>query len=273
VSGLFISSGLVGTPDNTMERINRTAAILRRNNFRGYIHLKVMPGSSDAAIENALSLASAVSLNIETAGEGHFKKLGTSKDYLNDVIRPMKLISSLTEKGSRYAGIKHTTQFIVGASDETDKDIVNYSWGLYKRLGLSRVYFSAYQRGLGETDLPGENSSCKNDDILAREHRLYQTDWLIRKYGFKETEIPFNDQGNLRIDIDPKEVWAQQHPEFFPVNINKAGKFELLRVPGLGHVAVNSILENRKKGWLINSLFSLGKLDKRLDKASKYISF
>ena len=130
VSGLFISSGLLGTPDNTMEKINKTAAILRQNNFRGYIHLKIIPGSSNAAIEKAVSLASAVSLNIETPGEGHFKKLNTSKDYLRDIIRPIKLISTLTENGSRYSRVKHTTQFIIGASNETDRDIVKYSSGI-----------------------------------------------------------------------------------------------------------------------------------------------
>jgi predicted DNA-binding helix-hairpin-helix protein len=273
VSGLFLSSGLLGTPDNTMEKLNQTASILRQNNFRGYIHLKIMPGASNAAIEKALSLASAVSLNIETAGEEHFKKLNSSKDYLNDIIRPIKLISDLTAKGSRYARINHTTQFVVGAADETDKEIVKYSWGLYKRLKLDRIYFSAYQRGLGEKDLPGEHSACSNSDLLMREHRLYQVDWLIRKYGFQESEIPFNEKGNLDIAMDPKESWAARHPEYFPVNINRATKDELLRVPGFGYITVDDILENRKKGWSINSILQLGKLGKRLEKASRYITF
>jgi predicted DNA-binding helix-hairpin-helix protein len=273
VTGLFLSSGLTGTPDNTMERINRTAAILRRNDFRGYIHLKVMPGSSNAAIEQALSLANAVSLNIETAGEQNFKTLNTSKDYLTDVIGPIKLISKLTERGARYSRVSHTTQFIVGASNETDKDIVKYSWGLYKRLKLDRIYFSAYQRGAGEKDLPGESSACSNEDILMREHRLYQSDWLMRKYNFKENEIPFDEKGNLYIDTDPKEAWAKLHPEFFPVNLNKASRDELLRVPGFGYITVDQIIEGRGNGGSINSTLRLGKPGKRLNKASKYITF
>ena len=273
VSGLFLSSGLTGTADNTMERINKTAELLRKNGFRGYIHLKVMPGSSDAAVEKAVSLASAVSLNIETAGEEHFKKLNTGKNYLNDVIRPIKLISRLTENGNRYARVKHTTQFIVGASNETDRDIVKYSWGLYKRLKLNRVYFSAYQRGIGEPDLPGENSTRSNGELLMREHRLYQVDWLIRKYGFSENEIPFAPDGNLSLDADPKEAWAKNHPEYFPVNLNRASRDELLRVPGLGAVTVERILNDRQNGGSITSIFQLGKLGKRLGKASKYVHF
>jgi predicted DNA-binding helix-hairpin-helix protein len=150
---------------------------------------------------------------------------------------------------------------------------VKYSWGLYKRLGLSRVYFSAYQRGLGEPDLPGELTSYQNADILAREHRLYQVDWLIRKYGFQEKEIPFEQDGNLSLSSDPKEIWARNHPEFFPLNINKASKYELLRVPGFGPMTVNRILGFRKNSRRIRSVEDLGKSEKRLKKAENYIRF
>ncbi len=273
VMGLFISSGVIGTPDHTMERINAIATILRSNQFRGYIHLKIIPGASDAAIEEAVSLASAVSINIETAGEQHFKKLSTSKNYLDDVIRPMKLINKLTQKGSAYSKVRQTTQFVVGASDETDQDIVNYSWGLYTRLGLERVYFSAYQRGLGETELPGERSAYSNNEMLTREHRLYQVDWLIRKYGFQVEEIPFNPPGNLPLHADPKEIWAQNHPEFFPLNVNTASKHNLLRVPGLGPTTVNKALAFRKNKSPIRSIQDLGKPGKRLTKAATYLIF
>lgn len=273
VMGIFLSSGVIGNPDRTMDRITKTAMILRRKRFKGYMHLKIIPGASDAAIEEAVSVASSVSINIETAGEENFNKLSTSKNYLEDIIRPMRLISRLTARGSRYSRVKQTTQFIVGAANETDHEIVKYSWGLYRRLGLSRVYFSAYQRGLGESDIPGEISSRTNDDILTREHRLYQVDWLIRKYGFKEDEIPFEQDGNLSLAIDPKEMWAKRHPEFFPVDINRAGKYELLHVPGLGPVTVSSILRLRKNGRKVRSIKALGKAGKRLKKAEKYIEF
>jgi len=273
VSGIFLTSGVMGNPDRTMERINHIASQLRRKEqFRGYMHLKIIPGASDAAIEETLSLASAVSVNIEAPGEKNFRLLTVEKNYINDVIRPIKLISRLTEKGGKYSGVKQTTQFVVGASGEKDSEIVKYSWGLYKRLNLQRVYFSAYQRGAGQRDLPGEHSPLSNMEMLNREHRLYQTDWLIRKYGFAEEEIPFNAEGNLLLDRDPKEVWAQIHPEFFPLNINRADRMELLRVPGLGHVTVENIIKLRREGR-ISSMDSLGKMGKRLSKAGGYIEF
>ncbi|RKY68937.1 MAG: radical SAM protein [Candidatus Latescibacterota bacterium] len=273
VQGIFLSSGIIGTPDRTMERINAIAELLRKKQFKGYIHLKVIPGASDAAIEQAVSLASAVSINIETAGEKNFNRLTTTKDYLDGVIHPLKLISRLTGKGAPYSRVNQTTQFIVGASDETDREIVRYSWGLYKRLGLSRIYFSAYQRGLGEPDLPGERSVRTNDELLTREHRLYQTDFLIRRYGFQEDEIPFEPNGNLSLAADPKEVWAKRHPEFFPVDVNRAGKYELLRVPGFGPITVGRILQFRKNGGKIRSVEHLGKPGKRLRKADEYVQF
>jgi len=273
VSGLFLSSAVTNNPDSTMERINRAALILRKMQFRGYIHLKIIPGASEEAIRQSVSLASAVSLNIETAGEDNFKLLSTTKDYLRDIIRPMQLISRLTAKGACYGGVKQTTQFVVGASHETDREIMNYSWGLYKKLGLSRIYFSAYQRGAGSADLPGERSGFTNRNLLTREHRLYQVDWLVRKYGFKAEEIPVGTDGNLSLETDPKEMWARTHPEFFPVNINQDDKYRLLRVPGLGQVMVERILAFRKNKTKIRSLEDLGRQNKTLNKTLAYVTF
>ncbi|HOP63397.1 MAG TPA: radical SAM protein [Spirochaetota bacterium] len=273
VSGLFLTSGVTGNPDRTMEMINDAAAILRkREQFKGYMHLKIIPGASDAAVEEAVSLASAVSVNIEAPGESNFRVLTSGKDYISDVIRPLKLISRLTAKGERYSRVKQTTQFVVGASGETDVEIVKYTWGLYKRLNLQRVYFSAYQRGAGDADLPGEISPFTNEQMLTREHRLYQTDFLLRKYGFTENDILFDRKGHLDLDCDPKEVWAKNHPEFFPLNINRADPMELLRVPGMGHVTVDLIMKIRREGR-IRSMHDLGRVGKRLGKAAGYIEF
>jgi predicted DNA-binding helix-hairpin-helix protein len=274
VFGIFLSSGVIGTPDRTMEHLTTVARILRkRARFRGYIHLKVIPGASDAAVEEAVSLSSAVSLNIETAGEEHFRKLSSTKQYLDDIIRPIKLISRLTGRGARYSRVKQSTQFVVGASDETDQEIVRYSWGLYDRLNMGRVYFSAYQRGLGDPDLPGESAGSSSRDLLTREHRLYQADWLMRKYGFTGDEIPFDGDGNLSLAVDPKEHWAELHPEQFPLDVNRASRRQLLRVPGLGPVTVARILEQRAGGGRITSSADIGKPGKRLEKAASFLRF
>ncbi len=274
VFGLFLSSGVTGTPDQSMERIVAVAEILRRRHaFRGYIHLKVLPGVSDAAVERAMSVASAVSLNIETPGERHFAKLSSTKRYLDDIIRPLKLISKLTEKGQPHAKVKCTTQFVVGASDETDAEIVKYLYGIYDRLKFDRVYFSAYQQGLGAPDIPGEGVfSPTSADRLNREHRLYQVDFLVRKYGFAEGDILFSPDGNLSLDQDPKEVWAASHPEFFPVNVNTADRETLLRAPGIGLTTADRIIERRRLSRL-HSLADVGVKGKRLEKAATYLAY
>ena len=295
--GLFLSSGVCGTPDATMDRLNGVARRLRSTyKFKGYIHLKVIPGASDAAVEEAVSLATAVSLNIETPGAKYLAQVSDRKDFMEDIIRPIKLISRLTGKGMRYSRVKQTTQFIVGAAGESDAEIVRYMGGLYDRLGLQRVYFSAYQRGLGDAGLPGEEavvnatdvagngtqgrlfaddhgqSRCAGSATFMREHRLYQVDFLLRRYGFKDEEIVFGEGGRLSLSADPKAIWAQRHPEAFPVDVNRASKFELLRVPGLGPRAVEGILERRQTGRL-NRIEEVGKVRRLLQKAQEYLVF
>lgn len=272
VFGLFLSSAVIGSPDYTMDRINAVARILRNKyDYKGYIHLKVVPGASDSAVEDSLSLASAVSLNIEAPGKKRFDILSTKKEYMNDIIRPMKLMSRLTGQGCRYSGVKCTTQFIVGASDEADSEIIQYMFKIYKKLKFERIYFSAYQKGLGHPDIPGEQMvSVAPEDVFMREHRLYQTDFLIRKYGFSQSDILLAPSGNLRLDKDPKEVWAENHPEFYPVKINTASRDELLKVPALGIKTVEMILKLRREGK-ISSLEHLGVKGKRLEKIRQYV--
>ncbi len=274
VFGLFLSSGVLASADATMDKLNETAKILRKKHgFRGYIHLKVIPGASDAAIEEAVSLASAVSLNIETPGEANLAKLSEKKKYIEDIIEPIKLISKLTGRGTKYERVKQTTQFIVGAAGESDAEIVKYMFGLYDRLKMHRVYFSAYQKGLGDESVTGEQVMQERPtDVFVREHRLYQVDFLLRKYGFTESDIVFENNSNLSLTIDPKEAWALRHPEFFPVNVNRAEKFSLLRVPGLGPVTIKRILELRKKRR-IRCIEDVGKVGLRLEKAGKFLAF
>src|SRR4030043_264317 len=156
VFGLFLSAAVINNADHTMDRMNTVARLLRyKHDFRGYIHLKVIPGASNAAIEDAVSLATAVSLNIETPGQANLVKLSDKKNYIRDIIEPIKLISRLTGRGAKYEGVKQTTQFIVGAAGESDAEIVKYMWGLYDRLKMHRIYFSAYQKGLGDGSIAG----------------------------------------------------------------------------------------------------------------------
>ncbi|MBI5742201.1 MAG: radical SAM protein [Nitrospirae bacterium] len=274
VFGLFLSSAVIGDPDYTMDRINAVARILRyKHNFKGYIHLKIIPGASSAAVEDSFSLASAVSLNIETPGKKRFDALSDKKDYMKDIIRPIKLMSSLSQKGGRFARVKCTTQFIVGASDETDSEIVEYMFGLYRRLHFKRVYFSAYQKGLGAPDIPGEKRVMPVPEALfMREHRLYQVDFLLRKYGFDRDDILMDKSGNLRLDQDPKQVWADNHPEFYPVRINTSDREALLRAPGLGIDTVNRALKFRTERRIAGPE-DLGLKGKRLEKVKRYVVF
>jgi predicted DNA-binding helix-hairpin-helix protein len=271
VFGLFLSSAVIGSPDFTMEKIISVARLLRKDHgYRGYIHLKIIPGASDAAIEEALSLSTAVSLNIEAPGRKHFDLLTGRKDFDRDIMRPIKLMGRLTGEGMRFAKIKCTTQFIVGASHETDSEIIHYMSGLYRRLNFKRVYFSAYQQGLGSPDIPGERRNVGNArEPFVREHRLYQVDFLFRRYGFSEKEIPLDGSGNLSLEKDPKQAWADSHPSFYPVRINTADREALLRVPGIGPETVKVLLKARREGR-IRCIEDLGVKGKRARTIRRY---
>jgi len=273
VFGLFLTSGVTGTPDQSMERLLDATKLLRKKHrFRGYIHLKILPGASDAAVEEAVRYASAVSLNIETPGKGHFQLLSASKDYDRDIIRPLMLMSRLTARGQPRARVKCTTQFVVGASDESDGEIVKYMTGLYDRLHFDRIYFSAYQPGLGDPSIPGEQALRQQpaDALIRREHRLYQTDFLMRKYGFAGSELVLDATGNLPLDRDPKEAWALAHPEVFPVNAYTAEREKLLRVPGLGLLGVQRLMAARQHRRL-HSLADAGLRGRLAAKAAPYL--
>jgi predicted DNA-binding helix-hairpin-helix protein len=274
VFGLFLSSAVIDNPDYTMDKINSVARILRyRHGFKGYIHLKIIPGASEAAIEEALSLSTAISLNIEAPLKKRFDLLSQKKDYDRDILRPLTLMGRLTGKGMRFSRVKCTTQFIVGASDETDAEIIHSMTGLYGKMNFKRVYFSAYQKGLGSPDIPGERSFLSPPgEVFVREHRLYQADFLMRKYGFRGDEIPLDEKGNLSVEKDPKEVWADTHPGFYPVRINTSGKGALMRVPGLGPETVRRIIEARRERK-IGRFEDLGLKGKRIEKAKNYVIF
>ena len=260
VFGIFLTSSLSDDPDRSMARMIDTAAILRRREgFRGYIHLKILPGASDAAMQEALRLADAVSLNLEAPTAARFALLSRRKNYMEEIVAPMKKLALWTSKEGPFRRVGLTTQFVVGAAGESDRELVRTVGALYGRLGVSRAYFSAYQPGGGDPRLPGEaDPSVMGPDPLTREHRLYQSDFLMRKYGFSADEIPFDENGRLDLFRDPKEVWALRHPDLFPRDLNRAEREELLRVPGLGPVLVDRVLRIRRAGGRVSRLSQLG---------------
>ena len=270
VFGLFLSSGVINTPDYTMERMSAVAEILRKkHNYRGYLHLKIIPGASEAAIEKVVSLANTVSLNVEVPKALNFQELSHTKNFEKDIVKPLKFIAKLTGPDTQYAKVKKTTQFIVGAANEKDSDIIKATWKLYKNLNLNRVYFSAYQKGLGDPQLPGETTSTSPHSLLTREHRLYQTDFLIRKYHWSLSDFSFNTTGNLSLVLDPKQQWAEQHPEFFPIKLSSANYYTLLRVPGIGPITAKKIIQQRQQGNIIK-FTDLGLGEKQTLKVAKY---
>ena len=241
--GLFLSSGIAGTADRAMQNLIDTASILRKKHrYRGYLHLKIIPGASEAAIEEALRLSSHVSLNIEVPGEKYFRNVSRYKRFDEDIIRPIRYIAEHSGKQTEHPRVKWSSQFIVGATSETDAEIVRYMGAMYDRLHLNRLFFSAYQPPPENRFRLDDGSQNRRAD---REHRLYQTDWLVRKYGFKADELLFDRNGFLDLARDPKQVWADAHPEFFPVRLNTADKNTLLRVPGIGPTAAAAIIRCR----------------------------
>lgn len=257
---IFLSSGVAGGGTRTLERMIATAELIRtRYAFRGYLHLKLMPGAEAAAIERALQLADRVSVNLEVPSSEHLAKLSSTKRYTEELLAPLQIARKLIANDPRLRNKTLTTQFVVGAADETDREITARTAQLYRELRLARVYYSAFQP-IANTPL-----DCHAPTPLVRENRLYQSDFLLRQYGFTFDELIFDARGNLPTDADPKMVWALHHPEFFPLELNRASRDELLRVPGLGPLSVRRIVQMRRaiKFKTIEQLARIGADEKR----------
>lgn len=238
--GLFLSSGIIGGGTRTMEKTIAAVDILRRKyEFRGYVHLKLMPGAERAAIERALQLADRVSINLEAPNTERLRKLSGTKAFTQELIAPLRAARDLIRQEPAFARTSMVTQFVVGAAEETDREILSTSARLYNELGLARVYYSAFRP---VRDTPLENHA-PTDPL--RELRLYQTDFLLRQYGFTFDELMFDAGGLLPLDTDPKTAYALAHPEKFPLDIQYAEPQALLRVPGLGPKSVQRILDLR----------------------------
>ncbi len=262
IKGLFLTSGIVADPVKTQTKMIDTVRILREKyRFKGYIHLKILPGVDIQSIETAVKLSTRVSLNLEAPEEEGLKSISPDKRFgeMMNILNIINRVLKAKGKGSM------TTQFIVGASHNRDVDYVNMLFKLYKDYRMGRVYFSAFQP---IKDTPFENHPPSPP---LREHRLYQVDFLIRRYGFKKEDIVFREDGNLDINMDPKLLWARRHGELFPVDINRADYEILIRVPGIGPVTAKKILKLRKYGG-IKDIRNLKKLGISLKRTAGYIT-
>lgn len=264
--GLFLSSGMPGDADVAMEKMIEVARKLRLEyEYQGYIHLKIIPGSSYDMIKRAMSLADRVSVNMESATSSGFGELTSTKDYHNDVLRRMKWIGRLKKRHPQMAPSGQSTQLIVGANEETDQDILKRAEWLCKHLNINLSYLSPFE--------PLKDTPLKNHDKPAdnRTPRLYQAQFLLNSYGFSPDELVFDDDGFLILEDDPKMLWAKSHPDLFPVEVNEAGFKELIRVPGIGKISARKIIEARRKGIKFTKYDDLKKLGVVVKRAEPFI--
>jgi putative DNA modification/repair radical SAM protein len=276
IEGLFLSSGVVRNPDYTMERLVRVAKDLRLvHKFNGYIHLKSIPGASQDLVNEAGLYADRLSVNIEIPNEQSLQRLAPEKDF-QSVFKPMQYIQqgvleNIEERkkyryAPRFAPAGQSTQMIVGATADTDKDILNLSSSLYDRPSMKRVYYSGYI-SVNEYD---KRLPALKQPPLVRENRLYQADWLLRFYQFKVDEIVNDAYPDLDLEIDPKLSWALRHPESFPVDINRADYEMILRVPGIGVKSAKLIVASRRFSRL--GAYQLKKIGVVMKKAQYFIT-
>ena len=276
IEGLFLSSGVVRNPDYTMERLTAIVRDLRTvHRFNGYIHLKTIPGASQELLQEAGRYADRMSINIEIPKEESLKALAPEKNH-KSIFLPMSQIQQgvLENKedrkkyrhAPRFVPAGQSTQMIVGATKETDFDILKMSSAMYQQPTMRRVYYSGYVSvNTYDPRLP-----VLKQPPLVRENRLYQADWLMRFYHFKVDEIVDDKHAHLDLDVDPKLGWALRHPEFFPVDINSAPYEEILRVPGIGVKSALLIVNSRRFNRVTS--YHLKKMGVVLKKAKYFIT-
>lgn len=263
VEGLFLSSALGACADETEDGMLQVIESLRNeDHFRGYIHLKIMPGVGKDLIARATELADRVSLNLEAPNRIRFQELTSTKDFKIDLLRRMRWIKS--ELGRNSSG--QTTQFVVGACGESDYEILKTVDDLYTKMSLRRSYFSAFMPVPG-TDLGGHHQTP-----LVREHRLYQCDFLMRKYDFDLESFVFGESGRLDLRMDPKMAIAMQERDKFPIEINDAAYSELLRVPGIGPQSAIKIAKLTEVGFRFKDFNELKNLGVVMARAKGFIS-
>lgn len=275
IEGLFLSSGIVKSPDYTTELLIRTAKLLReREHFNGYIHMKGIPGTDPKLLNELGRYVDRVSVNIELPSEKSLHLLAPQKTkqaimapmkFFRDSIRENKEERKKFKRAPSFVPAGQTTQLIVGASGESDRQILLLTQGLYRKASLKRVYYSAYV-----PIMKGKNLPAVKAPPLMRENRLYQADWLLRFYQFRVDEIVDDAHPDLDLEVDPKLAWALRHPEVFPVDINKADYELILRVPGIGVKSATLIVNSRRFGRVTS--FHLKKMGVVMKKAKYFIT-
>jgi predicted DNA-binding helix-hairpin-helix protein len=266
VDGLFLSSGIIGGGARALDKMLDTVEIIRRKQaYRGYIHLKIMPGADEAQIEQAARLADRLSINLEGANEDRLAQLAPKKDFWQELLPPLYWLGQNKARlGPWFKPPSLTTQFVVGPAGEKDQELLATVSQLYREANLARAYYSAFQ------PIKGTLFEDKAKTPALREHRLYQADWLLRFYGFELAELPFDDQGNLPLKKDPKLAWAETNLAGQPVELNRVNRAELLRIPGIGPKAADAIIAARRLGGL-NDLQQLKQLGVQANRAAPYI--
>ena len=239
IEGLFLSSGIIRDPDYTMEKMIEAISLLRNKyHFHGYIHAKAIPGASPILVQKLGRLVDRLSANIELPTENSLKLLAPDKNT-GKVMDIMGLIKE--KRGRNFTPAGQSTQMIIGATNESDFDILHQSSSLYQKYSLKRVFYSAYISVNKDKSLP-----VNQIPPLKRENRLYQADWLLRFYRFRVGDLLSPDQPNFNVLLDPKADWALRHMNEFPKEINKASYYELLRVPGIGPTSAKKIVSSRR---------------------------
>lgn len=265
VDGIFLSSGIIGGGVRIQDKIIATAEILRqRYAYKGYLHAKIMPGAEKDQVIRLMELASRVSLNLEAPNTERLRHLAPHKTFMEELVRRLLWVDEIRRNRSPFKTWNgrwpsSATQFVVGAVGESDMELITTSEKMFQRANLRRVYFSRFNP---QKDTPLENHPAENP---WRQHRLYQSSYLLRDYGFSMEELPFSQDGNLPLHTDPKLIWAQGHLAETPLELNQADRENLLRVPGIGKVGAERILQARRTRALtdLHQLKTLGVNAKR----------
>ncbi|WP_312765398.1 putative DNA modification/repair radical SAM protein [Epilithonimonas sp.] len=277
IEGLFLSSGIFKDADTTMERLVRVAKKLRtEHNFNGYIHLKSIPGASDDLMNEAALYADRLSVNLEIPTESGLKLLAPDKNR-EDMLQPMRIVQKgiqqykdekkIIRSVPKFAPAGQSTQMIVGATNENDLQIIKVADHFYKNYGMKRVYYSGYIPVTVDNRLPAITAEVP----VLRENRLYQSDWLMRFYGFKADEILDSGMPFLDLEVDPKLSWALRHLEQFPVNLQTADYKMILRIPGIGVKTAQKIVSARQ--FQVLTIDHLKKLGAAVNRAKYFIDF